>query len=64
VYNLDKKDELDIFVTGSKNEIEIYGSSKKIKYDPEPKIGIGVSKIGTSEAISLGAYAYALNNIS
>ena len=61
VYNLENKDDLDKFLRGSVKEIPVYGSNKKIKYDPEPRIGVGITKIGTSKAISLGAYAFALN---
>jgi glucokinase len=43
--------------------IQIPESDKQIKYDPEKRIGIGISKIGTSKAISAGAYAYAINEL-
>ncbi|HTR82485.1 MAG TPA: ROK family protein [Bacteroidota bacterium] len=61
VYNLEDKADLEKFLKGSVREIGIYGTDKKIAYDPEARIGVGVSKIGTSKAISLGAYAFALN---
>ncbi len=63
VYNLEDKDELQKFLLGSTREIAVYGSGKKIKYDPEMRIGVGISKIGTSRAISIGAYAFALNSV-
>ena len=47
----------------SKEEIEEYGTKKKIRYDPEMRIGVGISKIGTSKAIAIGAYAFALNSL-
>ena len=61
VYNLENKIDLDKFIQGSIKEIPVYGTDKKVKYDPEPRIGIGITKIGTSNAISIGAYAFALN---
>jgi glucokinase len=63
VYNLEDRNELQKFLQGSTKEIAVYGTGKKIKYDPEMRIGVGISKIGTSKAISLGAYAFALNSI-
>ena len=63
VYNLENKDELEKFLQGRTKEITVYGSNKKIKYDPEARIGIGISKIGTSHAISIGAYAFAINKL-
>ena len=63
VYNLENNDETQQFLKGSAKEITVYGTDKKVKYDPEMRIGIGISKIGTSKAISIGAYAFALNSI-
>jgi len=63
VYNLEDGIELQKFLQGSTKEIVIPGTNKRVKYDPEMRIGVGISKIGTSKAISLGAYAFALNSI-
>lgn len=63
VYNLEDDSELQKFLRGSTKEITVPGSSKKVKYDPEMRIGVGISKIGTSRAISIGAYAFALRSI-
>lgn len=63
VYNLELEEELSKFLKGSTREIEIFGTDKKVKYDPETRLGVGISKIGTSKAISLGAYAFALNQL-
>ncbi len=43
--------------------IDLPGSSEKVYYDPQPKVAIGTSRIGTSRAIALGAYAFALNKL-
>ncbi|MBK8946856.1 MAG: ROK family protein [Ignavibacteriae bacterium] len=64
IYNLESENELANFLKGSTKELEIIGSDKKIKYDPETRIGVGISKIGTSLAISLGAYAFAINQLN
>jgi len=61
VYNLENEAELAQFLRGSTREITVYGTDRKIKYDPEMRTGVGISKIGTSKAISIGAYAFALN---
>ena len=62
-YNLEDEEELEKFLKGGTKEITVYGTDKKLKYDPETRIGVGISKIGTSNAISLGAYAYAINQL-
>lgn len=64
VYNLESENELANFLKGSTKELEIIGTNKIIKYDPETRIGVGISKIGTSLAISLGAYAFAINQLN
>ena len=43
--------------------LKVPGSGEKIYYDPQPKLGLGTSRIGTGRAISLGAYAYALHRL-
>ncbi|MBE5032827.1 ROK family protein [Gallalistipes aquisgranensis] len=63
IYDLDDPAEFDRFAKGASRELKVYGSDRTVIYDPEKRIGITTSKIGTSRAISLGAYAFALNRI-
>ncbi len=63
VYNLDNEEETAKFLKGSTREVKVQGTDKIVKYDPEARLGVGVSNIGTSKAISLGAYAFALNKL-
>lgn len=60
VYNLDNPEEFAAFAKGQARELKIYGSDKTVTYDPEKRIGIILDKIGTSTAISVGAYDFAL----
>jgi glucokinase len=63
VYNLEEKNDLTKFLENSSKEIDVYGTGKKVSYDSEARIGIGISKIGTSKAISIGAYTFALSQL-
>lgn len=63
VFNLDDDEEFARFVKGEAREIEVYGTDKKVTYDPMKRTGITVSKLGASKAISIGAYTYALARI-
>lgn len=63
VYNLDDNAEFEEFARGSSRKIKVYGSEREVVYDPEKRIGITLSDIGASRAVSLGAYLYAINNI-
>ena len=38
----------------------VYGSDRTVTYDPQKRIGVMISKIGASKAISVGAYDFAL----
>lgn len=63
IYNLEDDNEMKKFVKSEAKEIKVYGTDKKVTYDPSQKIGVGVSKLGTSKAISIGAYAFALHKL-
>lgn len=62
-FNLEDPAQFAQFLKGEEKEISVYGSDRKISYDPLKRIGIGVSRLGTSEAVGIGAYAFALNKI-
>lgn len=63
VFNLDdEKERADFFKDYSKT-IKIPGTDRTITYDPLPRLAIATSTRGASESISLGAYAFALQNI-
>jgi glucokinase len=64
VFNLENEREREIFVRGKVREIEVPFSNQKISYDPIKRIGVGISRMGTSMATSLGAYAFALNQLN
>jgi glucokinase len=62
-FNLEDPDERQKFLTGDMRQIAVPGGRKKIAYDPLQRIGVGMSRLGTSEAIAIGAYAYALHRL-
>ena len=63
VYNLDDDAEFKKFASGSSTKIKVYGTDQEVVYDPEKRVGITISDIGASNAVSLGAYLYAIDNI-
>ena len=63
VYNLDDKTDFEKFARGNSSKIKVYGSDREVVYDPEKRIGVTISDIGASNAVALGAYLYAINNI-
>lgn len=63
VYDLDDEEQFKEFAKGESRELKVYGTDKTVIYDPQKRIGVMTTKIGGSNAISIGAYAYALNTI-
>jgi len=62
-FNLEDPAQLDVFLKGEKKEIPVPGSTRKVVYDPMHRTGVGLSRLGTSEAVAIGAYAYALHKL-
>jgi glucokinase len=48
------------FYSSSSIGIRVPMSEKNVIYDPVKKTGAGITRLGTSEAVSIGAYAFAL----
>ena len=64
VFNLEDPAQLEKFLKGDRREVTVPGTSKKVQYDPLARLGVGLSRLGTSEAIALGAHAYALRQLA
>ena len=58
--NLENPAELEKFLVNESIQIKVPFSEKTVTYDPSRYIGVGISRLGTSRAVSVGAYAYAL----
>ncbi len=63
VFNLVNKKSMSEFLNWKEIDLTVHGTDEIIKYLPETRIPIGVSHIGTSRAISLGSYAFALKSL-
>ncbi|MDL2238624.1 ROK family protein [Bacteroidales bacterium OttesenSCG-928-K22] len=62
-YNLENPEQLQKFLKGNARTITVPFSNQQITYDPEKRIGVGISRLGTEAATSLGAYYYAINHL-
>jgi len=62
-FNLDDPKQLDEFIRGRRHTIKVPGTDNTIEYDNMHRTGIAISKLGTSKAISLGAYNFALSKL-
>jgi glucokinase len=62
-FNLEDPEQIKTFLPGEARAIAVPGSDRKLVYDPLRRVGVGISRLGTSEAAAIGAYAYALKKL-
>lgn len=63
-FHLDDPAEFDAFARGKAVEVALPGTARTVAYDPFKRTGILLSRLGTSHAVALGAYIYALNHLT
>lgn len=63
VYDLDNEEEFAEFAKGEQRSLKVYGSDREVMYDPQKRIGVAISRMGASKAISVGAYTFALDQL-
>jgi glucokinase len=61
--NLENPLELQEFLNDQSKQVPVPFSNKTVPFNPSRYIGVGVSRLGTSKAVSVGAYAYALKKL-
>lgn len=64
VFNLQDEGEREAFLRGESREVAVAGTSRTVRFDPLQRTGVGLSRLGTSEAVSIGAYAFALGQLA
>ena len=62
-FNLEDAAQLAAFVHGETHTLTVPGSGRTLQFDGLQRIGVGISRLGTSEATAIGAYAYALRQL-
>lgn len=61
--NLEDPAQRERFLHGETRTITVPGSKRQVKYDAFPRLGVGLSRLGTSEAVAIGAAAFALRKL-
>jgi len=59
-FNIEDPAERESFLQGEIRTVEVPGTGKRIAYDTMRRTAVGISRLGTSEAVAVGAYAFAL----
>ncbi len=62
-FNLEDPGQLETFLHGGTRTVRVPGRDRGVTYDPLQRIGVGTSRLGTSKAVSVGAYAFALRKL-
>ena len=62
-FNLEDAAQRTKFIRGEAREVTVPGTKRKVRYDALPRLGVGMSRLGTSEAVAVGAYAFALRKL-
>lgn len=62
-YDLTNPEQRKLFLKPTTIQVRVPRSNKMVNYDQQRTLGVTVSKMGASQAIAIGAYAYALQQI-
>ncbi|HEX8986091.1 MAG TPA: ROK family protein [Bryobacteraceae bacterium] len=62
-FNLEDAAQRNAFLTSEVRELTVPGTGRKIAWDPLPRTAVGISRLGTSRAVAIGAYAFALSRL-
>lgn len=62
-YNLEDPAQLEEFLRGETKELTVPGSGRTVRFDGLQRTGVGITRLGTSEATAIGAYAFALDKL-
>jgi len=62
-FNLEEPAQRELFLKGETKELPVPGSARTVKFDGLQRVGVGISRLGTSEATAIGAYAFALSRL-
>jgi glucokinase len=62
-FNLEDASDRATFLQGQTRKLTVPGSTRTVQYDPLQRTAVGLSRLGTSEAVAVGAYAYAVRKL-
>ena len=62
-YNLMDPQDMIRFTEKTGKMVKVPFSDQEVWYNPTKRVGVGVTKLGTSSAVAVGAYAYTINQL-
>ena len=64
VFNLEDANDCIRFAEKTGKMITVPFSDQQVWYDASKRVGVGVTKLGTSSAVAIGAYAFAMHQLN
>ena len=61
--NIEDPQQRELFLKGQTRTLAVPGGSRTVQYDPLQRTAVGLSRLGTSQAVALGAYAFAVRKL-
>ena len=58
------RQQMETFLRGRTIDLTVPGSGRTVSFDALQRTGVGVSRLGTSHAVAIGAYAHALTRLA
>ena len=63
VFDLEDPEQMETFLRGRTIDLTVPGSGRTVSFDALQRTGSGISRLGTSHAIAIGACAHALTHL-
>jgi len=61
--NIEDPAQRELFLKGQTRTLVVPGSTRTVQYDPLQRTAVGLSRLGTSQAVAVGAYAFAIRKL-
>jgi glucokinase len=61
--NIEDPAQRELFLKGRTRTLVVPGGTRTVRHDPLQRTAVGLSRLGTSEAVAIGAYAFALRKL-
>jgi glucokinase len=62
-FDLENPPDRELFLRGEVREVGVPGSTRTVAFDPMRRTAVGLSRLGTSQAVAIGASAFALGQL-
>jgi len=63
VFDLEDASQREAFLRSETQELAVPGSGRTVAFDPHKRVPVGVSRLGASRAVGIGAYAVAVDRL-